>query len=128
MTDGALSDMERRQRRARLISLVGVGAVGVIGYVMLLVAGDRQVDERVEDLRQELSAATVDPSLIALGLAGSDPDPVSAALSPEDYVRLHQVAGNNWCLETEVAALLSTETLFFLIDDDGRFSETSGCS
>lgn len=127
MTDGGLSEMEQRQRRARLISLVGVGVVGVVGYVMLLVAGDRQVTERVEDLRQELSTANVDPSLLALSLSGSDPDPLAAALGAEGYVTLQQVAGDTWCVETEVAALLSTETLFFLIDEDGRFAETSGC-
>jgi hypothetical protein len=40
---------------------------------------------------------------------------------------VQQQSSGHWCVETEVSALLSSETVFFVIDDDGRFTETSDC-
>jgi hypothetical protein len=42
-------------------------------------------------------------------------------------VSLQQQGDSRWCVETEISALLSSETVLFMIDDDGRFIETPDC-
>jgi hypothetical protein len=50
-----------------------------------------------------------------------------------ESTRLHRVAplqqqiDDRWCVETGVSALLSSETVFFAIDDHGQFVETPDC-
>jgi hypothetical protein len=42
-------------------------------------------------------------------------------------VSLQLQIDNRWCVETEVSALLSSETVFFVTDEDGQFVETPDC-
>ena len=52
---------------------------------------------------------------------------MSVGLGSDDVVSLQQQTDNGWCVETEVSALLSSETVFFVIDEDGQFVETPDC-
>jgi hypothetical protein len=111
----------------RLMIIVGLGALVLLASGALSVVGSRQVDDRVDDLRRAASAANVDPSLIAISAYGTDPDPVSEALGTDRVVSLQEQTNNRWCVETHVSALLSSQTVYFVIDEDGRFVETAGC-
>jgi hypothetical protein len=127
MSDAASSDQEQGERRMRLMIIVGLAAVVLIAGLAVSIIGSRQVNDKADDLRQVASAASVDPGLIALTAYATDSDPVSAVLGADRVVSLEQQLDTRWCVETEVSALLSSETVFFLIDDDGRFVETSDC-
>jgi len=52
---------------------------------------------------------------------------VSQALGSDRLVSLQQQIDNRWCVETEVSALLSSETVFVVIDDGGRFIKAADC-
>jgi hypothetical protein len=106
--------------------IMGLAAVIVLGGLAVSIIGSRQVNNKVDDLRQAASTATVDPDLIAVTAYATDSDPVSEALGPDRVVSLQQI-DNRWCVETEVSALLSSMTVFFVIDDDGQFVETPDC-
>lgn len=54
-------------------------------------------------------------------------DPVSEALGSDRVVSLQEQTNNRWCVETHVSALLSSQTVYFVIDEAGRFVETAGC-
>jgi hypothetical protein len=110
-----------------LMIIIGLAAVVLIAGLAVSILGSRQVNDKVDDLRQAASAASVDPDLIALTAYGTDSDPVSAALGADRVVLLQQQVDNRWCVETEVSALLSSEAVFFVIDDAGGFVETSDC-
>ena len=125
--NAATPDQDQRERRTLLMIIVGIGVLVVVGSVVLSVVGNRQVTDKVDDLRQHASNANVDPSLIAISAYGTDSDPVSAALGSDDVVSLRQQPDNSWCVETEVSALLSSQTVFFVIDENGRFIETTDC-
>ena len=127
MSDAASSDQEQRGRRVRLMIIVGLAAVVLIAGLAVSIIGSRQVNNKVDDLRQAASAASVDPDLIALTAYGTDSDPVSTALGADRVVSLQQQLDNRWCVGTRVSALLSSETVFFVINDAGRFVETSDC-
>jgi hypothetical protein len=107
--------------------IAGFAAAVVLGGLAVSIIGSRQVDNKVDDLRQAARTATVDPDLIAITAYETDSDPVSEALGSERVVLLQQQTDNRWCVETEVSALLSSETVFFVVDDDGRFIETPDC-
>lgn len=127
MSGAASSNQEQRERRVRLIIIVGLAAVVLIAGLAVSIIGGRQVNNKADDLRQAASAATVDPDLIALTAYETDSDPVSESLGADRVVSLQQQLDNRWCVESEVSALLRTETIFFVIDDAGRFVETSDC-
>ena len=42
-------------------------------------------------------------------------------------VSLQQQIDNRWCVEMEISALLSSQTVFFVIDENGQFVETADC-
>jgi hypothetical protein len=90
-------------------------------------SGVARVRDEADNLRQAASTAIVDPEQIALTAYATDSDPVSEALGSDRVVSLQQQTSGQWCVETEVSALLSSETVFFVIDDDGRFVETPDC-
>ena len=98
----------------------------IVGLAVSII-GSRQVNGKADDLPHAASAATVDPGLIALTVYGMDSHPVSEALGSDRVVSLQQQVDNRWCVETEVSALLSSHTVFFVIDDAGQFVETSDC-
>jgi hypothetical protein len=107
--------------------IVGLATVAILGGLAVSIIGRRQVSDKADDLRQAASTAMVDPDLIALTADATDSDPVTEALGADRVVSLQQQIDNRWCVETEVSALISSETVFFLIDDDGRFIETTDC-
>ncbi len=109
-----------------MIIIVLAGAV-VLGGLAVSIIGSRQVNNKVDDLRQAASTSTVDPELIAITAYETDSDPVSEALGSDRVVSLQQQMDNRWCVETEVSALLSSKTVFFVIDEDGQFVETPDC-
>jgi hypothetical protein len=126
MSHATSPDQDQRERRVRLMIIIGLAAVVVLGGLAVSMIGSRQVNNKVDDLRQAASAATVDPDLIAITAYATDSDPVSEALGSDRVFSLQQI-DNRWCVETEVSALLSSETVFFVIDEDGQFVETSDC-
>ncbi len=127
MSEPPTLDEEQRERRVRLGIIIGLAAAVVLGGLAVSIIGSRQVNNEVDDLRQAASTATVDPDLIALTAYATDSDPVSQALGSDRVVSLQQQIDNRWCVETEVSALLSSETVFFVIDDEGRFIEAADC-
>ncbi len=127
MPHAATPDQEQRERRVRLMIIIVLAAAAVLGGLAVSIIGGRQVNNRVDDLRQAASTATVDPELIAITAYGTDSDPVSKALGADRVVSLQQQIDNRWCVETEVSALLSSETVFFMIDEDGQFVEAPDC-
>lgn len=127
MAHAGSPEQEERERRGRLMITAGLVAVVVLGGLAVSIVGRRQVDDKVDDLRRAASTATIDPDLIALTAYGTDSDPVSEALGADRVVSLQQQMDNRWCVETEVSALLSSATVFFVIDDDGQFVETPDC-
>ena len=127
MSQPPTPDEEHRERRVRLRIVVGLAAAVFLGGLAVSIIGSRQVNNMVGDLRQTASTVTVDPDLIALTAYAADSDPVSEALGSGRVVSLQQQIDNRWCVETKVSTLLSSETLFFVIDDDGRFIETPDC-
>ena len=127
MSQPPTPDEEHRERRVRLRIVVGLAAAVFLGGLAVSIIGSRQVNNMVGDLRQTASTVTVDPDLIALTAYAADSDPVSEALGSGRVVSLQQQIDNRWCVETKVSTLLSSETLFFVIDGDGRFIETPDC-
>jgi hypothetical protein len=127
MSHAATPDQEQRKRRARLMIIIGLGAVVVLGGLAVSIVGSRQVSGKVDDLRQSASTATVDPALIALTAYETGSDPVSESLGSDRVVSLQQQIDNRWCVETEISALLSSQKVFFVIDEDGQFVESAGC-
>jgi hypothetical protein len=127
MSEPPTLDEDQRGGRVRLVIIIGLAAAVVLGGLAVSIIGSRQVNNEVDDLRQAASTATVHTDLIALTAYTADSDPVSQALGSERVVSLQQQIDNRWCVETEVSALLSSETLFFVIDDDGRFIEAEDC-
>ena len=127
MSHAAIPDQEQRERRVHLLIIIGLAAAVVLGGLAVSIIGSRQVNNKFDDLRQAASTATVDPELIALTAYGTDSDPVSEALGSDRVVSLQQQIDNRWCVETKVSALLSSETVFFVIDEDGQFVETLDC-
>lgn len=127
MSEPPTLDEGQRERRVRLGIIIGLAAAVVLGGLAVSIIGSRQVNNEVDDLRQAASTATVDPDLIALTANATDSDPVSQALGSDRVVSLQQQVDNRWCVETEVSALLSSETVFFVIDDEGRFIEAADC-
>lgn len=127
MSDPPTLDEEQSERRVRLGIIIGLAAAVVLGGLVVSIIGSRQVNNEVDDLRQAASTATVDPDLIALTAYAADSDPVSQALGSGRVVSLQQQIDNRWCVETEVSAWLSSETVFFVIDDGGRFIEAEDC-
>ena len=127
MSEPPTLDEKQRKRRVRLRIIIGLAAAVVLGGLAVSIIGSRQVNNEVDDLRQTASTATVDPDLIALIASATDSDPVSQALGSDRVVSLQQQIDNRWCVETEVSALLSSKTLFFVIDDGGRFIEAADC-
>ncbi len=107
--------------------IVGLGAVVVLGGLAVSIVGSRQVSGRVDDLRQAASTATVDRALIALTAYDTGSDPVSEALGSDRAVSLQQQIDNRWCVEMEISALLSSQTVFFVIDENGQLVETADC-
>ncbi len=107
--------------------IIGLAAAAVLGGLAVSIVGSRQVSDDADDLRQAASMAIVDPGEIALTAYATESDPVSEALGSDRMVSLQQQTSGRWCVETEVSALLSSETVFFVIDDDGRFIETPDC-
>jgi hypothetical protein len=107
--------------------IIGLAVAVVFGGLAVSIIGSRQVNAKVDDLRQAASTTTVDPELLALTAYGTDSDPVSEALGSDRVVSLQQQIDNRWCVETEVSALLSSQTVFFVIDEDGQFAETPDC-
>ena len=118
---------EPRERRVRLGIIIGVAVAVVLGGLAVSIIGSRQVNNEVDDLRQAASTAIVDPDLIALTAYAADSNPVSQALRSDRVVSIQQQIDNRWCVETEVSALLSSKTVFFVIDDEGRFIEAADC-
>lgn len=125
MSQAAIPDQVQRARQVRLMIILGLTAAVLLGGLAVSIIGSRQVSHEADDLRRAASTAIVDPGLIAL--TATDSDPVSEALGPDRVVSLQQQRDNRWCVETEVSALLSSETVFFVIDDDGHFFETPDC-
>jgi hypothetical protein len=107
--------------------IIGIGAVVVLGGLVVSIVGGRQVSGKVDDLRQAASTATVDPALIPLTAYEAGSDLVSEALGSDRVVSLQQQIDNRWCVEMEISALLSSQTVFFVIDENGQFVETAGC-
>ena len=107
--------------------IIGLAAVVMLGGLAVSIIGSRQVRDETDNLRQAASTAIVDPGQIALTAYATDSDPVSEALGSDRVVALQQQTSGRWCVETEVSALLSSETVFFVIGDDGRFVETPDC-
>jgi hypothetical protein len=126
MSPAVASDQEQRERQVRLMVIVGLAAAVLLGGLAVSIIGSQQASDRADDLRRAASTAIVDPSLIALTAYATDSDPVSDALGPDRVVSLQQM-DDRWCVETEVSALLSSRTVFFVIDNDGRFVETPDC-
>ncbi len=118
---------EPRERRVRLGIIIGVAVAVVLGGLAVSIIGSRQVNNEVDDLRQAASTAVVDPDLIALTAYAADSNPVSQALRSDRVVSIQQQIDNRWCVEIEVSALLSSKTVFFVIDDEGRFIEAADC-
>lgn len=127
MSHAAVSDQEQHKRRVRLMIIIGLAAAVVLGGLVVSIIGSRQVTAKVDDLRQAASTATVDPELVALTAYGTDSDPVSEALGSDRVVSLQQQTDNRWCVETQVSALLSSQTVFFVINEGGHFIETPDC-
>jgi hypothetical protein len=127
MSEPPTLDEEQRERRVRLGIIIGLAAAVVLGGLAVSIIGSRQVNNEVDDLRQAASTATVDPDLIALTAYATDSDPVSQALGSDRVFSLQQQIDNRWCVETEVSALLSSERVFFVIDDGGRLIEAAEC-
>jgi hypothetical protein len=127
MSQAASPDQEQRERQVRLMIIIGLAAVVVLGGLAVSIIGSRQVSDKADDLRQAASTAIVNPDLIAITAYATDSDPVSEALGFDRVISLQQQTSGRWCVETEVSALLSSETVFFVIDDDGRFIETPDC-
>jgi hypothetical protein len=109
------------------VIIIGLAAAVVLGGLAVSIIGSRQVNSEVDELRQAASTATVDPDLIAVTVYATASDPVSQALGSDRVVSLQQQTDNRWCVETKVSALLSSETVFFVIDDGGRFIEAADC-
>jgi hypothetical protein len=110
----------------RLRVIVGLAVAVLVGGLAVSIIGHRQVSDKADDLRRAASTAIVDPGLIAITAYATDSDPVSDALGADRVVSLQQ-PDDRWCVETEVSALLSSETVFFVIDGDGHFVETPDC-
>jgi hypothetical protein len=127
MSHAVTPEQDQRARRKGLVIIIGLGALVVIGVGALSVVGSRRVDDGVDDLRRAASAANVDPSVIAISAYGTGSDPVSEALGSDRVVSLQEQTNNRWCVETHVSALLSSQTVYFVIDEAGRFVETAGC-
>ncbi len=127
MSLAAISDHEQHKRRVRLLIITGLAVAVVLVGLAVSIIGSRQVKAKVDDLRQTASTATVDPALVALTAYGTDSDPVSEALGSDRVVSLQQQIDDRWCVETEVSALLSSQTVFFVIKDNGQFVETPDC-
>jgi hypothetical protein len=127
MSHAAISDQEQHKRRVRLLIIIGLAVAVVLGGLAVSIIGSRQANAKVDDLRQAASTATVDPELVALAAYGTDSDPVSEALGSDRVVSLQQQIDNRWCVETQVSALLSSQTVFFVIKDNGQFVETPDC-
>jgi hypothetical protein len=127
MSQAATPDQEQRERQVRLMIIIGLTAAVFLGGLAVSIIGTRQVSDKADDLRQAASTAIVDRDLIAITAYATDSDPVSEALGSDRVVSLQQQMDNRWCVETEVSALLSSQTVFFVIDDDGRFIEAPDC-
>ena len=127
MSQAATPDQEQRERQVRLMIIIGLAAVVMLAGLAVSIIGSLQVRDEANNLRQAASTAIVDPEQIALTAYATDSDPVSEALGSDRVVSLQQQTSGRWCVETEVSALLSSETVFFVIDDDGRFVETPDC-
>ena len=127
MSQAASPDQEQRERQVRLMIIIGLAAVVVLGGLAVSIIGSRQVSDKADDLRQAASTAIVNPDLIAITAYAADSDAVSEALGSDRVISLPLQTNGRWCVETEVSALLSSETAFFVIDDDGRFIETPDC-
>jgi hypothetical protein len=131
MSHAVTPEQDQRARRKRLVIIIGLGALVVLCVGALSVVGSRRVDDGVDDgvddLRRAASAANVDPSVIAISAYGTGSDPVSEALGSDRVVSLQEQTNNRWCVETHVSALLSSQTVYFVIDEAGRFVETAGC-
>jgi hypothetical protein len=124
MSPAATPDQEQRERRVRLMIIVGLAAAVLLSAAAVSIIGSRQVSEKADDLRQAARIAVVEPGQISITAYATDSDPVSEALGSDRVVSLQQQMDNRWCIETEVSALLSSETVFFVIDDNGQFAET----
>ena len=107
--------------------IVGLAAAVLLGGLAVSVIGSRQVSDKADDLRQAASTAIVEPGQISVTAYATDSDPVSEALGSDRVVSLQQQMDNRWCIETEVSGLLRSETVFFVINDNGQFVETPDC-
>lgn len=129
MSHADVPEQELRDKRRRSWVIVGISAVAFLATSAVALIGNRQVNNTIDDIRRAATTANVDPASIANYAFGTEPDPVAEALGVDtlDVVSLQQQSDNRWCAEVEASALVSSDSVFFVIDLDGRFSEAASC-
>ena len=66
MPHAAPPDQEQHERRVGLMIIIVLAGAVVLGGLAVSIIGSRQVNNKVDDLRQAASTSTVDPELIAI--------------------------------------------------------------
>ena len=127
MSQAATPDQEQRERQVRLMIIIGLAAVVMLAGLAVSIIGSRQVATRPTIfVKLRARPSSIQDSSHSPRMRPT-PTRCRKHWAPIGWSLFNSRSSGRWCVETEVSALLSSETVFFVIDDDGRFVETPDC-